>query len=240
MRSSPRIILTREREQNRPWAERLRAQGFSVLELPLLRFVPIAPAPGLNEQSFDWILFTSPQGVRAFCEAGLQVGKAKLGTLGEGTAKTLREAGLNDSLGVQAPNGRELALAFAVQVTEGARVLVPGPRRRGAEVEDILTAAGCDLTMAPLYETLPVPLDDLPAAPFAADDVVLFCSPSTVRAFCAKWTARPDAVAIGETTAAVTRQEGFPTFVAESPDLDAMIRAAGLDPFAAPNPECES
>lgn len=230
----PRIIITRELEQGRPWAERLRGLGLPVLELPLLRFAAVAPAAGLADRTFDWILFTSPQGVRAFFAAGLPVGAARLGVLGEGTAAALDEAGCADDLGLRARDGRELATAFVALAPEGARVLVPGPRRRGPEVEEILGAAGFDVTAAPLYETLPVPPGELPDDPFAPGDIVFFGSPSTVRAFCGKWSARPEAVAIGETTAAVTRQEGFATRVAETPDLDAMLRAAGLDPQAAP------
>ena len=88
---------------------------------------------------------------------------------------------------------------------------------------------------------MPVPPEELPNTHFDDNDIVFFCSPSTVHAFCAKWNARPLAVAIGETTAAVTQQEGFATVVAETPDLEAMIRAAGLDTLATPiTPENES
>lgn len=234
MTPAPRIIITREREQGRSWAEQLRSLGVPVLELPLLRFEPVPPAAGLADEAFDWILLTSPQGVRAFFAAGLKVGAAQLGVLGEGTSQALREAGHADDLGLRVRDGRELATAFVGLATPGARVLLPGPRKRGPEVEEILTSAGFAVTAAPLYETLPVPPAELPDAPFAPGDIVFFGSPSTVRAFCGKWNARPEAVAIGETTAAVARQEGFATCVAETPDLDAMIRAAGLDPQAAP------
>jgi uroporphyrinogen-III synthase len=230
-----RLIITREKERSRPWADQLRDEGRQVLELPLLRFVAVPPEPGLADRTFDWILFTSPQGVRAFFASGLRVGDARLGTLGEGTARSLAEAGRSDNLGIQARDGRELATAFVALGEEGCRVLLPGPRKRGPEVMEILTEAGFQVTTAVLYETMPVPAEELPDQPFAEGDVVLFCSPSTVRAFCARWNTRPCAVAIGETTAAVTRQEGFPTTVAETPDLDAMIRAAGADPHASPS-----
>lgn len=241
MTTTTRIVITREQELTAAWATQLQARGLPVLQLPLLRFVPVTPAPEVAGGSFDWILFTSPQGVRAFFDAGLEVGTARLGTLGAGTARALNEAGQADNLGIQARDGRELATAFVAMTDPGTRILLPGPRQRGPEVEEILTAAGCTVTVAPLYETLPVPPEDLPETNFSDADVIFFCSPSTVRAFCASWNARPEAVAIGETTAAVTRQEGFVTTVAETPDLEAMIRAAGLDSLATPlTPESES
>ena len=241
MTTTGRIIITREQDLNSVWAAKLQMWGLPVLELPLLRFTALAPAPEVIAGAFDWILFTSPQGVRAFFDAGLSVGNARLGTLGPGTARTLEEAGHADNLGIRAQDGRELATTFVAMAQEGTRVLLPGPKLRGPEVEEILTAAGYEVTVAPLYETLPVPVEELPEAPFAEGDVIFFCSPSTVRAFCAAWTQRPEAVAIGETTAAVMRQEGFATRVAETPDLEAMIQAAGLDSHATPfTPESES
>lgn len=234
MNDATRIVVTREKEQGRPWVAELTARGLPVLELPLLRYAPVAPVPGLADETFDWILLTSPQGVRAFITSGLEMGRARVGVLGEGTARTLADAGLNDDLGLRVRDGRELATAFVALAAEGSRVLVPGPRKRGPAVEQILTEAGFQVTLAPLYETLPVPAAELPDDPFTDHDLVFFCSPSTVRAFCARWDARPAAVAIGETTAAVTRQEGFATAVAETPDLDAMLRAAGLDHHPSP------
>lgn len=228
-----RIVITRDPERTRLWAERIRNWGYSTLELPLLRFAPLEPDLDLRNRTFDWILFTSPQGVRAYLQADLNPRGARLGTLGQGTASVLRELGLSDNLGIGARDGRELANAFVALAPEGSTVLLPGPRQRGPEVEQILTAAGYQVKMAPLYETLPVPPEELPHTTWEEGDLVLFCSPSTVHSFCGKWDFRPRCVAIGETTAAVTRQKDFPTQVAATPDLEAMLRAAGLD---VPNP----
>lgn len=229
MSSYKRVIITREAERTRPWADSLRQKGIPVLEMPLLRFVPLEIEPSLLKQEFDWILLTSPQGVEAFLAAGFQVGSARLGTLGPGTAQALKDAGCQDNLGISAKDGKELATAFVALAPEGSRVLLPGSKRRGPDVEDILTEAGYQVTAAPLYDTVAISPDKLPDVPFAEGDVVFFCSPSTVRAFCEKWDARPEGVAIGEITAAVMRQEDFATRVAEFPNLEAMIQAAGLD-----------
>ncbi len=241
MTDKPRIVITRDPERTQLWARRLESEGYPVLELPLLRFEAIAPDTELRNQSFDWILFTSPQGVRAFLGADLNPRGARLGTLGQGTAGVVAELGLTDHLGIAARDGRELANAFVALAPEGSTVLLPGPRQRGPEVEQILTEAGYQVTMAPLYETLPVPPQDLPADPWQPGDLVFFCSPSTVRAFCGKWESRPRAVAIGETTAQAAIKAGFETVVAATPDLDAMLRAAGLEPLKPqPSPEDRS
>lgn len=231
-----RIVLTRERERCREWRERLQGVDAEILELPLLRFEPLAPAPGTAGGAYDWILFTSPQGVRAFAEAGLAPGGARLGALGVGTATELATHGLPDDLGVRTEDGAALAQAFTQRVKEACAVLLPGPERRLEEPRRTLEAAGHRVTELPLYRTTAVPSAELPAAPFAPGDVVFFASPSTVRIFADVWNDRPGCVTIGETTAAAAREAGFDPVAAASPDPEAMARACGLDP----SPETES
>jgi uroporphyrinogen-III synthase len=244
MTDAPRIVLTRERERNKAWVARLEAAGHVVVELPLIWYeslpVPNDPDdcdPGL----YDWILFTSPQGVKAFTAAGLSTGTAKIGALGAGTAAALTAAGLRDDLGARTLDGAEFAQAFLADVSGPGRVLLPGPARRLPEPKASLSAAGFEVRELPLYETCSVPANELPAAPCASGDIVFFGSPSTVRAFTEAWSDRPRCVAIGETTARATRSAGFETAVAATPDLQAMVLAAGLDPLPEPNtPEMES
>ena len=239
MSDRPHIVLTRQREANAPWREQLRELGLPVTVVPVLRFRPLPP-PDLARAAWDWILFTSPQGVRAFLAAGLSTGTARLAALGGGTAAELAATVRPADLPAGA-TGAELAGIFLTAVDAPAHVLLPGPVRRLPEPAAALRAAGHEVTELPLYETLPVPAAELPARPCRPDDVVFFCSPSAARAFADTWRDRPRCVAIGETTAAVTRAAGFPTRVAVTPDLAAMIAAADLTPRTATfDPESES
>lgn len=231
MTTERRIVLTRQEESNRPWAARLRAAGHAVLELPLVRFRALEVAPELPPS--DWLLFTSPQGVRAFAAAGFAPGEARIAALGAGTAAALAEVGLKDDLGLDTRDGAELAAAFVKKTPAPARVLLPGPSRRLAEPRATLEAAGFAVTELALYETEVVPADDLPDAPLSGGDVVFFCSPSAVRAFTGAWQERPDCVAIGETSAVALREAGFEPKVAARPNLEEMVLAAGLDPIPA-------
>ncbi len=236
-----RIVLTRQQDSNQAWARRLEADGHRVLDLPLLRFEPVPAPAGFTGQGFDWILFTSPQGVRAFAQTGLVPGSARIAALGSGTRSALTGLGWRDDLGADCLDGAELAAAFATRVRPPARVLLPGPEQRLADPRNSLEAGGFTVTELPLYATLPVAPGTLPVAPFLADDIVFFCSPSTVRAFVETWDERPPCAAIGETTAVVAREHGFPTATAKTPDLEAMVLAAGLDPLSEPiKPEIES
>ena len=241
MTGAHRIILTRQKDRNQAWASRLETAGYVVVEVPLIRYETLPVDNELDASAFDWILFTSPQGVKAFTAAGFAPGDARMGALGAGTADALVKAGLRDDLGARTLDGAEFAQAFLAKVSGGGRVLLPGPNRRLADPRASLNAAGFEVTELPLYETCSVPAEELPTVEFAPGDIVFFCSPSTVRAFTEAWTVRPRCVAIGETTAQATRPAGFETVVAATPDLSAMVLAAGLDPLPEPvTPEMES
>ncbi len=238
-----RVVLTREREQNRAWARRLAAGGIEVLDLPMVRFEILPPPYDLGDggpdgTGFDWILFTSPQGVRAFVEAGLESGGARCAALGAGTSAAMAACGLRDELGLEMRDGVEFVGRFLELAPRPGRVLLPGPRRRMTAPLEMLADRGVDARAVALYETQPVPARDLPADPFGPDDVVFFCSPSAVRAFTGAYAQRPRCVAIGETTAQAAREAGFDPAVAASPDLDAMAAAAGLATLP-PTPETE-
>ncbi len=238
MAAASRIVLTRQRERNREWALALHLADIPVLELPLIRFASLPPADDIRERTWDWILFTSPQAVAAFEEAKLERGPARVGALGSGTAAALATAGMPVDFDPGCRDGAEFAAAFAARVKTPVAVLWPGPLRRMQEPLVILEQAGHQVTELALYRTVPVPPGELPADPWQPGDIVFFCSPSTVRAFCAAWDVRPPCVAIGETTATAARAAGFAPRVAAAPDLPSMVRAAGLDPEPiTPSPE---
>lgn len=240
MTPSPRIILTRRQGRNEPWAAVLQHAGLDCLCLPLIRCEPLQPAAelaaDLRAGVFDWILFTSPQAAEAFLAAGMAAdagtGRSKVGTLGDGTGASLKSLGLGVDFCAHSQDGADFARAFCTRHPGPGSVLLPGAQRRMGQPAAILQEAGYAVREAALYRTRAVPPEALPADPFGPRDLVFFCSPSAVGAFVAAWSARPRCVAIGETTAAPARAAGFPTVVAASPDLAAMIRAAGLDAAA--------
>jgi len=228
--SRPRFILTRQKQRNKVWHESLAGSGFHVIDLPLLQFQTLALPNDIISRSFDWILFTSPQSVDVFAASPLQCGSARLGALGAGTSAAMNAHDMNDDLGFNGLDGKELAEYFTRQISAPASVLLPGAAKRMTEPRETLEACGFSVTELPTYETRPIPADRL-GMDFLPDDTVLFCSPSAVRAFISAFDSRPDCVAIGETTAAICREHRFPTQVAATPDLDAMVRASGCEPF---------
>ncbi len=243
MTTPRRIVLTRTRERCESWRARLAAAGIETLVLPLIRHETLPAPADFDPGRWDWLLFTSPQAAVAFAESPLAArlanSGARCGALGDGTRAEMERLGIADDLGVSVRDGVELAAAFAERVAAPARVLLPGAEKRMREPLDILTAAGFTARDLPLYRTNPTPPDELPDDPFAPGDLVFFASPSTVRAFRAKWPdAAPDCAAIGETTAVACREAGLLPAVAARPDLESLCRAVGIrldGPH--PNPE---
>ncbi len=228
MTGDGRVVVTREAQANAPWLARLAALGLEALDLPLLRYETLDPPAPTGP--WDWALVTSPQAARRLAAWGKLQPGVKLGTLGGGTRAALETAGLRDDLQVDTPDGAALAQAFLARVAAPCRVLLPGAESRLAEPGLSLRAAGCEVLAVALYRTVTVPPEELPPVSWRAGDVVLFCSPSAVRAFATAWRERPRCVAIGATTADAAREAGFRPEVAATPDLEAMLRAAGLGP----------
>ena len=234
-----RIVITREARQSLPWVERLRGAGLKASSLPLIDYEAIDPAEPVDPREFDWLLFTSPQGVRRYAELfPLAPGSTRVPrqvALAAGTAAALAALGGRDELGLDCRDGAEFAVAFRERVDPPAALLLPGAERRLPEPAATLAAAGFSLRELPIYRTRPLPPAALPKRPCGSGDVVFFASPSAVRAFRAAWPELSVTCAvIGETTAVTAREAGLDPAVAATPSLAGLCLAAGID-FAEPS-----
>ena len=108
--SGKRVVVTRTRKQAGALSDRLRALGADVFELPTIR---IEPPTDLREFAelvqdahvYDWIVFTSPNGVDAFFEIfyklyddAREIGGAKIAAIGPATAQRVRDFRLHVDL----------------------------------------------------------------------------------------------------------------------------------------------
>ncbi len=181
-----RVLVTRPEELAGGLVRQLRALGAEPIVCPTIRFVPPASYAPLDAalrqvQSYDWIIFTSVNGVRFFFERlatlGIEPGSlagARLAAIGPATARGLEERGVAPDL-VPARYIAEAILDEIGQVA-GQRILLPradiarkaladGLRARGAIVDEV--AAYCTVAAG----------GTLPPGPF---DWVTFTSASTV------------------------------------------------------------
>lgn len=119
-----RIIVTRMREQVAPLSRSLRDLGAEVAELPTMRLVPppdkrAFASAVINSPHHDWLVFSSPNGVKKFFEAFYSVyedirelGGCRIAAIGPGTAEQLRMRGLMVDVMPQKAVAEELIAEF--------------------------------------------------------------------------------------------------------------------------------
>lgn len=189
------LLVPRPAEQGRATAAAIRARGANARLLPAIEIRdPADPAPlqraieGLG--SFDWVLFTSANGVtrftRALSAAGLDArafANAKIGAIGPKTALALEAFGLRADVIAEEFVGEGLARAVLARGVP-RRVLVARALVARDVLPELLREAGAQVEVAPVYETVTADAGDALRAHFERGeiDVALFTSSSTVNA----------------------------------------------------------
>ena len=180
-----KIAVTRPRDQAAPLARRIEQAGGIPLLFPLLDIAPAADQAVLREQlarlaQFDLAIFISPNavqyGMAAIRAAGELPQNLKIATVGQGSAKALRELGL---AGVIAPTERfdsEGLLALPeLQHVAGWRVLILRGDGGRELLGDTLKARGATVEYAACYRRSK-PQQDIAALLKAAPDALTVTS----------------------------------------------------------------
>lgn len=245
-----RVAITRAREQAPELATKLQALGAEVLELPLIRITKEISKQDLADVllelgSYDWIVFTSVNGVRYFFEEFNRVfddirslGLLRIACVGPATAAAVRALHLKVECMPAIATGAALAEALIETGSlDNAKVLVITGNLNREELMEKLEAAMAIVDRLQVYKTEKADLTDDPAAAdFRAKgaDAVLFASSSAVDSFVdqaaalklAPGAVTPLAGSIGPLTGATMKQRGLPIgFSAKEPTLDSLVAA---------------
>ena len=258
-----KILLTRPKELISEMAVRLRRAGAEVLEMPAIETVPIEPNPALDRKMAelragdkrpDWIIFTSPSGVRIFMERLLSeqdirvLAGIKIAVIGEGSAKKLRTYGIRADFMPSVYDGETLGRELARKIRQAAvkgnlqkpaeadppvRILIPRAAIGNPELTEELQKAGnVEISDIAIYDTRYVSpeLIDVPAQIRKGEiDYAVFTSASTVRGFSAVMKDTDlsgfKAICIGRQTRAAAEARGMETRMAEKATLDALVEA---------------
>ncbi|HVZ63199.1 MAG TPA: uroporphyrinogen-III synthase [Lacunisphaera sp.] len=245
-----RIVLTRPREQNTEWRLKLEGLGATVLELPLIQVAKDVNLETLAEVlpefgTYEWILFTSVNGVRYFFEEFIRVhediralGLIRIGAVGEATATAIRELHLRVDLQPKKATADELAKALiARESMDSAKILVITGSRNREDLVQKLEEARAIVDVLPVYRTVEANTGSDPVAvDFRARgaDAIFFASPSAAQSFFDQAAAlklgpkarRPLAGSIGPSTTAAMKQLGLPVdFEATEASLDGLVAA---------------
>jgi len=245
-----RIVITRRREQAAGWRHQFESLGATVLELPLIAVTKEVNLETLAEVlgefgSYEWIIFTSANGVRFFFEEFIRVhediralGLIRIAVVGEATAAAVRELHLRVDLQPKKASAEELAKALIErEAMDSAKVLVVTGNRNREVLVDKLHEARTIVDRLVVYRTDEA---DLSADPVAVDfrahgaDAILFASPSAAQSFFDQAATlklgpkakRPLAGSIGPSTTTTMKQLGLPVdFEAAEPSLDSLVAA---------------
>ncbi len=190
-----RILVTRTREQASKLVELLDDLGAECLEVPTIKIEPLEDYHALDQalthlEDFDWVVFTSVNGVRYFFARLFACGKdaralakARLAAIGQATAEALNDYGLKVDLLPQEFRAEGLITAFAELGVSGKKILIP----RALEAREILPQKlqemGAEVLVAPAYRTV-IPEEEAARARELLRegvDVVTFTSSSTAK-----------------------------------------------------------
>lgn len=233
-----RIVVTRPRRQAGELAERLEDLGAEIVMLPTIEiaapesYEPLDAAlrrPG----DFDWLLFTSVNGVAAFFErlSALDLDirawqGCKIAAIGSQTAATLRQRTVRVDLVPDDFRAEGLLRALLAQGVQGQRFLLP----RAAGARDVLPielkSNGGLVTEVTAYRSVSPSIGARNREALLAEggvDLLTFTSSSTVHHFVAlcgdhlpRIVARSEIACIGPITADTARSYGMQVAVEPS------------------------
>lgn len=235
-----RVIVTRPRSRWAASALALVDRGLAPRSVPAIEIrddpddALRAAAAGLAR--FDWVVVTSPAGVRALAAAATAAGhpvdrygsRPRWAVVGDATWRALARAGVVDAL--RPTRATAAALAEVLPILAGDRVLLPLGDLAAVDLSERLSARGAHVTAAIAYRTVEAPESSLPALAAALGEgpqAWVASSPSAVRGLLALAEAlgAGDAVralpvvAIGPTTSAEVVRLGL-SLAAEAPSPD--------------------
>lgn len=193
-----RVVITRSRSQASELSRLIEELGGDAYEFPVINIAwpedqrPLDAALAKLE-TFDWVLFTSVNGVEMFFERMAQtntdrqaLAKTQVGAVGPKTAAALERHGVTVAAVAEEFVGEGLLQTLSDRLRQGQNILLPRANIARKNLPDALREMGCNVTEVEAYRTLAV-------AENAADlvellqagriDAVTFTSSSTVKNF---------------------------------------------------------
>lgn len=236
-----RVIVTRPKERAGRLSDGLRALGADVAELPCIETKPILPCPEMEQaiaeiSGYEWLVFTSPAGVKTLMEYLRSIGKdvralgqIKLTAIGTGTDRELQNHGLRADLIPESYDGEHLGKALCAQHPSG-KVLILRAKMGTSALTEQLDKHGVEYNDVRCYDTEYIHYDPEQVKQLLIPgSVAAFTSASTVKGFVAAMGNETDysgitAACIGAQTEAEAKKIGFATITAKKATIDALIK----------------
>jgi uroporphyrinogen III methyltransferase / synthase len=224
-----RIVVTRARAQASELRDRLETLGAEVIELPVIRIVPVGSSPEIAAAldglaDYDYVVLTSPNGARCLferlAERGLDArafeSATRIVAIGPGTADALADGGIRADVVPERFIAEGILDALTGEELSGRRVLVARAREARDTLIDGLRERDASVDVVALYDTVTeTPTSEQVAAALSADTIT-FTASSTVTSFMALLRDEDRAklsdlrvVSIGPVTSATVRAAGL-------------------------------
>jgi len=243
--SGKRIVVTRTRNQAGALTSQLRVLGADVIELPTIR---IEPPTNLREfaelvqdaHMYDWIVFTSANGVNAFFEMffklyddAREIGGAKIAAIGPATAQRVRDFHLHVDLQPEEFVAEGVARQFQkLGGMENLRILIARAEKARDVLPRELSRLGAIVDEAFAYRTVPETRDVTGARRRFLEegaDLITFTSSSTVENFLSlglAWPKGMQVASIGPITSKMATDKGLKVDIeARRHDIDGLVDA---------------
>jgi uroporphyrinogen III methyltransferase/synthase len=194
-----RVVVTRTREQAGTLAGKLHNLGAEVLEVPTIKLDAPTRRQDLVDallelNSYDWLVFTSPNGVTTFFEYFFRqfhdmrdIGGARIAAVGPATANKLKELHLQVDLMPDEALAANIAEAFSeFESIENLKICLLRAEVANAELPKALEALGAIVDDIACYKTIPETEDVTGAGARLLEsgaDWITFTSGSTVEQF---------------------------------------------------------
>ncbi len=248
-----RIAVTRTRKQAGELTARLRALGADAFELPTIRIEPPKNKREFYElvvvaHSYDWLVFTSPNGVDAFFTAfyeifrdAREIGGVRIAAIGPATAERVKSYHLQVDVQPEKYVAEEILAELQKEVSvENLKFLLARAEGAREVLAEELTRLGAIVDEAVAYRTVPE-TDDVSGGikRFREEgaDLITFTSSSTAENFTALKLPLPaelKTASIGPITSKTMRKLGLDVDIeAKQHDIPGLVEAICRKAFAA-------
>ncbi|AWP37493.1 uroporphyrinogen-III synthase [Heyndrickxia coagulans] len=194
--SGKNILITRGGKDGEKLAAQIEALGGTPFVVPMVSFrayADLSASVFLRKLSaYDWVVFTSKNGVRYFLEACSRAGIAcehlniNWAAVGKKTAACMEQSGLKVSFAPRKFTAKDFAREFLRSGHRASRVLLPKGNMAGTEIADFLRKSGIIAEEWIVYETyMPEGAKEKLTRLLRREhiDFALFLSPSAFRHF---------------------------------------------------------
>lgn len=177
----------------------------TIVHRPLIESVPLADYTLADKMlkklhTFDWLIFTSTNGVKFFFQRLNDIGldtrairSAKVASIGRTTAEKLRTFGVLANIQPKLESSTGLLKEFEKVGVKNKRILVIRPKIGSNKLLEGLAAAGADVETVVVYKNIDIEPQE---TDFDFIDQILFTSGSTVRAFLKRYDSVPTGIKV--------------------------------------------